>query len=87
MERGRGYLRRGKRIGDERFDSVRGECESVKLHTGAPSMFRLTRIAAALDNMLSALNLMVRSTDVSHQLWRGGGDMKSGTIVPVKEVK
>jgi hypothetical protein len=28
---GRRYLRRGKEIGDERFDSVRGECPNVKL--------------------------------------------------------
>jgi len=28
---GRGYLRRGKWIGDERFVSERGECASVKL--------------------------------------------------------
>ena len=26
---GRGYLRRGKRIGDKRFESVRGECTIV----------------------------------------------------------
>jgi hypothetical protein len=28
---GRGYPRRGKRIGGERFESVRGECSRVKL--------------------------------------------------------
>ena len=27
---GRGYLRRGKKIGYKRFESVRGECVSVK---------------------------------------------------------
>ena len=31
MEGGRGYLRRGKKIGYERFESVRGECVRVKL--------------------------------------------------------
>jgi hypothetical protein len=28
---GRGYLRRGKKIGYENFESVRGECASVKV--------------------------------------------------------
>jgi hypothetical protein len=28
---GRGYLRRGKKIGGKRFESVMGECASVKL--------------------------------------------------------
>ncbi len=31
VEGGRGYLRRGKKIGYERFENVRGECASVKL--------------------------------------------------------
>jgi len=30
--RGNGYLRRGTRIRDERFESVRGECEIWKVY-------------------------------------------------------
>jgi hypothetical protein len=31
VEWGKGDLRRGQRIGDERFESVRGKCVNVKI--------------------------------------------------------
>ncbi len=58
MEWGRGYLRRGKRIGDERFESVRGERVIViREEIGAPTMLRLICNAVTLAKMLPTLDL------------------------------
>jgi hypothetical protein len=51
-----GYLRRGKRIRDERFESVRGECDFEGI--GVSSIFRFIRsVVRDLTKMFPTLDL------------------------------
>ncbi len=54
---GRGYLRRGKRTGGDRFESELCVCMCVCEGIRSSSMLRLTHIVVVLVNMLSTFNL------------------------------
>jgi len=55
---GRGDLRIGTRIRDERFESARGECSISDLERiGTPSIFRLMSSPAALARMMSTFDV------------------------------